>query len=128
MDNQNQRLGSTSNSQVGIDFEAKAKNYLEKRFNCAFTKNFGLKIGINNSRKKLHRFDLGCKDNNIIVECKSHTWTESGNMPSAKVTVLREAIFYFHFVRFSIYKNFICQKKYSSKKWRIISSIFCSVK
>ena len=31
----------------------------------------------------------------MIVECKSHIWTESGNIPSAKLTVWTEAMYYF---------------------------------
>ena len=32
----------------------------------------------------------------MLVECKSHRWTASGNMPSAKMTFWNEAMFYFH--------------------------------
>ena len=32
----------------------------------------------------------------MLVECKSHKWTESGNVPSAKVTTWDQAMFYFH--------------------------------
>jgi hypothetical protein len=46
--------------------------------------------------KKDHKFDLGSTNPLILVECKSHTWTESGNMPSAKITVWNEAMYYFH--------------------------------
>jgi len=30
------------------------------------------------------------------VECKSHRWTAGGNVPSAKLTVWNEAMYYFH--------------------------------
>jgi hypothetical protein len=29
---------------------------------------------------KAHNFDLGDADKRVIVECKSHTWTESWNV------------------------------------------------
>ena len=32
----------------------------------------------------------------VLVECESHTWTQGGNMPSAKMTVWNEAMYYFH--------------------------------
>lgn len=32
----------------------------------------------------------------MIVECKSQTWTASGNVPSAKMKNWAEAMFYFH--------------------------------
>ena len=28
------------------------------------------------------------------MECKAFTWTKGGNMPSAKITTAREAVFY----------------------------------
>lgn len=46
--------------------------------------------------KKEHAFDLGCGDQKIIVECKSHRWTTGSNIPSAKLTVWNEAMYYFH--------------------------------
>ena len=32
----------------------------------------------------------------MLVECKSHTWTAGGNVPSAKMTVWNEAMYFFH--------------------------------
>ncbi len=32
-----------------------------------------------------HRFDLASPDGSILIECKSYTWTVSGNEPSAKL-------------------------------------------
>ena len=32
----------------------------------------------------------------MLVECKSHRWTTGGNVPSAKVTVWNEAMYFFH--------------------------------
>ena len=43
-----------------------------------------VEIGIN--AKKEHAFDFG--NNSILVECKSQTWTETGNAPSAKIKKL----------------------------------------
>ena len=42
------------------------------------------------------RTDLGSSSPQILVECKSHRWTEGGRVPSAKMTVWNEAMFYFH--------------------------------
>ena len=48
------------------------------------------------SSKKKHCFDLGAATPKIIVECKSHKWTAGANVPSAKMTVWNEAMYYFH--------------------------------
>jgi hypothetical protein len=48
------------------------------------------------TKPKAHCFDLGSHQPALLVECKSHNWTATGNMPSAKVTVWNEAMYYFH--------------------------------
>jgi hypothetical protein len=52
-------------------------------------------VGIG-TEKKHHRFDLGCSEQKILVECKSHRWTTGNNVPSAKITIWNEAMYYFH--------------------------------
>jgi hypothetical protein len=83
MDKPFQRKGVESNTQVGRDFEAKAQNFFTQR-GLHLTPGMALEIGING--KKLHNFDLGDEQKKIAVECKAHTWTEGGNVPSAKIT------------------------------------------
>jgi hypothetical protein len=56
---------------------------------------FPVPIGHGDS-KKIHKFDLGSESPAILVECKSHNWTVTGNMPSAKLTVWNEAMYYFY--------------------------------
>lgn len=53
-----------------------------------------VEIGVG-SIKKQHAFDLGCSEHKVIVECKSHRWTAGHNVPSAKLTVWNEAMYYF---------------------------------
>ena len=45
---------------------------------------------------KARRFDRGSDAPRRPVECKSHNWTSGGNVPSAKMTVWNEAMYYFH--------------------------------
>ena len=56
--------------------------------------NFAVEVGLTD--KKKHCFDLGSANPKIIVECKSHKWTAGANVPSAKMTVWNEAMYYFH--------------------------------
>ena len=92
MVNNFQRLGSTSNSQVGRDFEIAAQDYFRKK-GISLQRGHNVQIGV--SRKKNRKFDLGSDDPPVLVECKSHTWTSSGNVPSAKITVWNEAMYLF---------------------------------
>ena len=89
-----QRIGSTSNSAVGADFEAFIAECW-KRQGVDLVRNFPVLVGQAGRSQKLRRFDLGSDDPKIIVECKSHKWTVGGNMPSAKLTVWTESMYYF---------------------------------
>src|SRR5579885_3160797 len=88
-----QRIGSVSNTKVGSDFEAVARAFLLTT-GLPFEPRFAVPIGVG-AHKKNHIFDLGSSSPKVIVECKSHRWTTGGNMPSAKMTVWNEVMFYF---------------------------------
>lgn len=89
-----QRNGATSNTQVGRDFESKARA-LFSQMGLNLQPNFSLEIGVD-GRAKAHNFDLGDGEKRVIVECKSHTWTESWNVPSAKMTTWNQAMYFFY--------------------------------
>lgn len=93
--NNHQRVGAISNAHVGREFEAAAQDYFERVGGRRLTPSFRIDIGVASTRK-IHRFDFGCLEERLLVECKSHTWTAAGSMPSAKVTVWNEAMYYFH--------------------------------
>ena len=94
MENSYQRSGVTSNAHAGKQFELQAKALFLKR-GIRLDSNFRLRIGVSH-KKKLHAFDLGSASDSVIVECKSHTWTGGDNVPSAKLAVWNEAMYYFH--------------------------------
>jgi hypothetical protein len=56
---------------------------------------FGVSVGVGRVKKQ-RRFDFGSDSPPILIECKSHAWTGGGNIPSAKMTVWNEAMYYFH--------------------------------
>tara|TARA_B100001964_G_C13880493_1_gene442692 strand:+ start:124 stop:579 length:456 start_codon:yes stop_codon:yes gene_type:complete len=85
----------SSNAELGRRFEQEARDFFSVKHGIKLDYNFKLKVGIE-SDEKGHNFDLGCKNKKIIVECKSHKWTSSGNIPSAKMTIWNEAMYYFH--------------------------------
>lgn len=55
------------------------------------------KIGIGEPPKD-HKFDIVSEDGSIAIECKCYTWTETGNVPSAKMGFCNEAAFYLSFL------------------------------
>lgn len=88
-----QRIGSVSNAQAGRDFELAAKKFFRSQ-DLQLEANLKIPVGIG-VLKKDHAFDLGCEKEKTLVECKSHKWTSGGNIPSAKLTVWNEAMYYF---------------------------------
>jgi hypothetical protein len=90
-----QRIGAISNAHAGREFEALANAHYLGVEQWKLQKNFPVSVGFG-ERRKIHRFDLGCEDPPILIECKSHNFTATGNMPSAKMTVWNEAMYYFH--------------------------------
>lgn len=89
-----QRAGSKSNAHVGKEFEIAASECLLS-MGINMVANFAVEIG-NGNRFKSHDFDLGSNDPPILLECKSHKWTQGDKVPSAKLTVWNEAMYYFH--------------------------------
>ena len=93
MDKPFQRKGAKSNTHVGKEFEKAVKKFFSTQ-GLSLQEDISVDIGINDKRP--HNFDLGNLNKNILVECKSHTWTEGGNVPSAKITTWDQAMYFFH--------------------------------
>ena len=115
MDNNFQRVNSISNAHVGKDFEDIVKDIFSN-MGLIVRKNISVNIG--HSIKKPHRLDLGniSDDNKIVIECKSHTWTSGDNVPSAKLTVWNEAMYYFSLTPSEFRKVLVVKKDYSIKR------------
>lgn len=103
-----QRDGSISNSHVGRAFELRAQQVLA-RHGLSVSLNHKVLCGLGEIRKS-HAFDLGSDDPRVIVECKSQTWTVSGNIPSAKMKNWAEAMFYFHMAPGNYRKIFLVER------------------
>ncbi len=122
MSNSFQRIGAKSNSQVGREFENTALDYFKSE-NLILEKNIEIDIGIGNIKKK-HAFDLGSKKQKIIVECKSHKWTTGNNVPSAKMTVWNEAMYYFYLSPDDFRKIMFVLCDYSKKKEKTLMEYY----
>jgi hypothetical protein len=89
-----QRVGAISNAHVGAAFENAALGCFAA-LGIPLERCHRVPLGVGHMKKE-HAFDLGCGRQKIIVECKSHRWTVGRNVPSAKLTVWNEAMYYFH--------------------------------
>jgi hypothetical protein len=92
MENNFQRVGAVSNTQVGNEFEEAARLFFAET-GIHLQRNFVAPVG--HIKKKPHKFDLGSEDPPILVECKSFTWTSGGNSPSAKLRNMNEVMLLF---------------------------------
>ena len=111
----NQRKGTT-NASVGRKFETAAKIAIENKIGNNLILDFSYKkcIGIESCLKE-HKFDLGNKSQKIIVECKSHRWTIGNNVPSAKLTIWNEAMYYFSILKEEYLKIFFVAEHLRTK-------------
>lgn len=107
-----QREGSISNSHVGRSFEEKSQKVLARE-GLRMEPDHKVPCGLG-ARRKNHAFDLGSEIPKVIVECKSHTWTSGGNVPSAKMTNWAEAMFYFSMAPRDYRKIFIVERSIRS--------------
>ncbi|MDX9821189.1 MAG: hypothetical protein RBT20_04595 [Syntrophales bacterium] len=113
MDKPFQRKGAESNAHVGRDFEKKIQKYFEMQ---GLALSYGVAVPIGIAGKKSHFFDLGNRDEKVLVECKAHQWTEGGNVPSAKLTVWNEAMFFFYAAPTGYRKLLVVQHDFSSRR------------
>ena len=73
---------------------------------------------------KPHKFDLGSDEQRILVECKSHTWTETDNMPSAKMKDWNEAMYLFHAAPGKYRKLFVVLRAFSEKRQETLAAYY----
>jgi hypothetical protein len=84
---------SSENPSAGRAFERLAFDSVSRYFGVEFESDCRLSIG---NPPKQHRFDLVSTCGRYVGEYKNYTWTEGGNVPSAKMAFLNEAVLYLH--------------------------------
>jgi hypothetical protein len=86
-------MANSDNPGRGVKFEDAVRRFFLSH-GLRLELNYNVEVGAASVRRP-RRFDLGCAEPAMLVECKSHSWTEGGNAPSAKLSVWNEAMFYF---------------------------------
>jgi hypothetical protein len=122
MDKTLQRIGSKSNAHAGSAFEIAAQSFFDST-GLILDRDVNVPIGID-SITKPHAFDLGCLKQKVIVECKSHRWTTGKNVPSAKLTVWNEAMYYFVAAQGDYRKIMFVLRDYSSKRKETLAEYY----
>ncbi|MCJ7576767.1 MAG: hypothetical protein MUO80_08905 [Dehalococcoidia bacterium] len=121
MDRPFQRKGAISNTHVGREFEIKAREFFARQ-GIILSPGFVLAIGTNGKRQ--HKFDLGDQKKKVIVECKSHKWTEGGNAPSSKIRAWNEAMYLFYAAPSNYRKILFVLRDYSEDKMETLAEYY----
>jgi hypothetical protein len=82
---------NSENTAKGRTFQKIAAGILTRHFGVTFRTEHPVGIG---DPPKEHRFDLVSSDLKYVGESKNYSWTEGGNVPSAKMGFINEAVFY----------------------------------
>lgn len=123
MDKTHQRVGAKSNAHVGREFELATKEFFVSQ-GLDLALNVKVEVGVDAATKE-HAFDLGCEDKKVLVECKSHKWTApNDNVPSAKLTVWNEAMYYFLLTPIGYRKIMFVLRDYSKKRKETLAEYY----
>ena len=104
---------NSENPRVGKEFQLAVKRWFEESLHIEFEIERKIAIG---SPPKLHSFDISDRNEKIVIECKCYTWTEAGNVPSAKMGFVNEAAFYLSFLDPKVDKTIVMAKSTHPKR------------
>lgn len=103
---------NSDNPKVGASFQEKVADWFRHNYHKCFDVEKKIPIG---KPPKDHKFDIVAKDHSIVIECKCYTWTETGNVPSAKMGFANEAAFYLSFLP-DTYEKYIVMLRATHEK------------
>lgn len=114
-------MSNSDNPSIGAAFQKAVQEF----FNSEFGDGFELerKIPIGNPLKD-HKFDIVNAESQIVIECKCYTWTESGNVPSAKMGAVNEAVFYLSFLPNTYDKYIVMERVYNKKRKETLAEYY----
>ena len=98
---------NSENPKVGKAFQISVKGWFERNLHRHFDIEKKKAIG---RPAKLHSFDIADELGQIVVKCKCYTWTETGNVPGAKMGFVNEAAFYLSFLNSSVDRSIVMAK------------------
>ncbi len=84
-------MSNSDNPRIGKEFQERICTAMSAYFKTDFQLEIPIPIG---EPPKPHRFDCVSSNRQIVIECKCYAWTAAGNIPSAKLRTLNEAVLY----------------------------------
>ena len=109
------------NPAKGRLFQKQVRQALTTRYSVEFLTDHPIAIG---HPAKEHRFDLVSVDSKYVAECKNHSWTETGNIPSAKMAFCNQAVLYLSHVPKNMKKLLVMRKDTHPKRSETLAQYY----
>ena len=106
-------MSNSDNPKNGAVFQRAVQLYFIREYGAGFELEKKIPIG---EPAKEHKFDIVNSDKHIVIECKRYTWTETGNVPSAKMGFTNEAAFYLSFLPDTFEKYIVMLRSHHAKR------------
>lgn len=115
-------MSNSENPKNGAVFQRMVMDWFQENYSdMTFELEKKLPIG---EPKKNHKFDIVDHNNTMAIECKRYTWTEAGNVPSAKMGFVNEAAFYLSFLPDSYEKYIVLLYSYHEKRQETLAEYY----
>jgi len=98
---------NSDNPRRGKEFQKLAASILSDYWDVLFDLEVPYHIG---DPPKLHKFDLGSADGKYVGEAKNYSWTETGNIPSAKLAFLNQTVLYLSYLPKSVIRFIVMRR------------------
>ena len=117
-------MSNSEHTKIGADFQKAVQQYFIKKYGSGFELEMQIKIGYSEDDQKEHKFDIVNPEQRIVIECKRYTWTETGNVPSAKIRAINEAAFYLSFLPDAYEKYIVMLRSQHKKKQETLAEYY----
>ncbi len=120
-------MSNSDNPRNGAIFQRQVLDWFANKYNRSFEQEVEIPIGsrlLDAADYKNHKFDVVSDDRTIVIECKRYTWTETGNVPSAKMGFVNEAAFYLSLVDKSHKKYIVMLEDYNSYRKETLAEYY----
>ena len=113
---------NSENTKVGKTFQTLVWKSISAYFGIPFELDVAFPIG---SPAKPYRFDCVSEDKKIVIKCKCYTWTDTGNVPNAKMKGLNEIVLYMSYLPDEVTKILCLKKSIHTKKRETLADYYC---
>lgn len=114
-------MSNSDNPRNGAIFQQQVMDWFRGKYQKEFVLEKKLPIG---NPAKEHKFDIVDVDSTIAIECKRYTWTETGNVPSAKMGFTNEAAFYLSFLPDTYEKYIVMLYSFHEKRQETLAEYY----